>query len=109
MPMIRKVLDLLAHTTPTHGRCYGQASAGGGTAGQSDPGDGSAADAHHERPVSDRLSGRAADRAATRVDPAGPRAVLDGRDPARARRVEPGTDRHRRPRGAEVPAHRGEP
>src|SRR5713101_5884302 len=109
MPVIRKLLRVLAHRTPTHGRCYGQTAAGGCNAGQSDPRDGSAADAYHERPVSDRLSPRAPDRAPTRVDPASPRAVLDGRDSARAGGVEPGIGRHDRPAGADVPAHRGDP
>src|SRR6266851_2977624 len=109
MPVIRKLLRVLAHRTPTHGRCYGQTAGGGGNAGQSDPRDGSAADAYHERPVSDRLSPRAPDRAPTRVDPASPRAVLDGRDSARAGGVEPGIGRHDRPAGADVPAHRGDP
>src|SRR5712692_2410360 len=109
MPVIPKVLRLLAHRTPTHGRCYGQTRAGNRNAGQSDPRDGSAADAYHERAVSDGLSGRAQDRAATRVDPAGPRAVLDGRDSARARGVEPRAGRDGRPAGTHVPPHRGEP
>src|SRR6266536_2928494 len=109
MPVIRKLLRVLAHRTHTHGRCYGQTAAGGCNAGQSDPRDGSAPDAYHERPVSDGLSPRAPDRAPTRVDPASPRAVLDGRDSARAGGVEPSIGRHGRPAGADVPAHRGDP
>src|SRR5713101_6897037 len=107
--MNRKALGLLSHRTPTRGRCYGQTPAGGrGSTGRSDPRDGSAADAHYERVVSDGLSARAHDRAAARVDPAGARAVLDGRHSPGPRGAEPGLVRDRRPPRATVPAHRGD-
>src|SRR4029450_6730991 len=81
------MLGSLGHRTPNPGRCYGQT---GSVGRQPAAAGGTAAGAHHARPLSRRLWAGAEDGAATGVDVDRASAVLGGRAPAGPEGAEPG-------------------